>query len=892
MPQNHRNCSVCGAEFELHFRYQVEERVTAGEDGRDRVTVAFFCSQRCLEASHHARSGGSVQCDACASSFEVELAYQVLFTGGRRHYACSPACRSRIRGRCASDPAGRASAPGACSRIRRLQRVRGRTDFRHHPCARVVRRRPARRCSIQRASSLPAPPRAPVIQLGSGAPARVERRAASARDLQPQGRHREDHDRRDDRGRPRCARAARASGRHRRPGQRRRLSRPESAALALPRAGHGGSGRRRRGFGARPARCPARQRDPGRRRALSRGPAQPGPRARRSACSMYAALRPRHHRLLAELVLAQPERAGDGRRRALSGRLRLLVAGRRAAGAAHDKARQSAPRSPGAACGACCRRCSTRAPRSATKRSTRCATTSASAASSRSGWRSRSRKRPRRPRHCSSTRPGRAQQRTIYRWSRDSWVTPTPRLKRIHAQGRSCDGRCQVSDRDDFRQAAAKVLDASEVEGVLEIRLLHAPRGDGPRRARREAGALQGDLHLDVHRGPEAARSDGRLAQGPRPDQGQPQRADPLRARRSRTWTPCPRGSDPRGLPVSSCLAEACARAGVTELDYVDHRSDPAAWADELGISREAVELYLASDVIDLHLDSFIWQRVFGYDLRRRHGRGLFDARFYSQVDFPRALEAGLTGATWVITTNPLRSAAERLRSLLLESARAHRAIRERRPIASAWSKASPSIAPRAPPANTAPSSASRAATRSTTISTRSTASRRASSCAPRSCTLSSSSFGATSSPLRRRRRSGLTDHGRAFIRRLNEKKIFVDLAHISKKGFWDALEVHDRSQPLLVTHTGVSGVFEHWRNLDDAQLRAIADSGGTIGVMYHSSFLGQRREQPPKPSCVTSSTSSTPWAKTTPRSAATGTARSSRRATWRRAWSCRGSRS
>jgi membrane dipeptidase len=82
---------------------------------------------------------------------------------------------------------------------------------------------------------------------------------------------------------------------------------------------------------------------------------------------------------------------------------------------------------------------------------------------------------------------------------------------------------------------------------------------------------------------------------------------------------------------------------------------------------------------------------------------------------------------------------------------------------------------------------------------------------------------------------------GREYVRRLNEKKIFVDLAHISKKGFFDAVEVHDRSQPLLVTHTGIAGVFEHWRNVDDAQLRAIADTGGTVGVMYQSSFLGDR---------------------------------------------------
>jgi membrane dipeptidase len=76
------------------------------------------------------------------------------------------------------------------------------------------------------------------------------------------------------------------------------------------------------------------------------------------------------------------------------------------------------------------------------------------------------------------------------------------------------------------------------------------------------------------------------------------------------------------------------------------------------------------------------------------------------------------------------------------------------------------------------------------------------------------------------------------LVRRLDELRIFVDLAHISPKGFWDAVAAHDRSLPLVVTHTGVSGVHPHWRNLDDAQLRAVADTGGTVGIMYHSEFL------------------------------------------------------
>src|SRR5688572_18587169 len=95
-------------------------------------------------------------------------------------------------------------------------------------------------------------------------------------------------------------------------------------------------------------------------------------------------------------------------------------------------------------------------------------------------------------------------------------------------------------------------------------------------------------------------------------------------------------------------------------LEYRNHRDDPGAWATELGISREAVEIYLSGDVVDLHVDSFIWHRILGYDLTKRHGNGPLDASFYSQVDFPRIREGAVTGAIWVITTNPLRGSEGR----------------------------------------------------------------------------------------------------------------------------------------------------------------------------------------------------------------------------------------
>jgi len=276
----------------------------------------------------------------------------------------------------------------------------------------------------------------------------------------------------------------------------------------------------------------------------------------------------------------------------------------------------------------------------------------------------------------------------------------------------------------------------------------------------------------------------------------------------------------------------------MAELDFSDHRENPGAWADELGISRAAVDLYLASDVIDLHVDSFIWNRIWGYDLTKRHGHGLCGARFYSQVDFPRIKEAGVTGATWVITTNPVRTArgrsavfVENLRKLrsIIESVPEHfQLVRNASEYRAAKQAGKHAAFIGIQGGNALDESPEALDLIEDDLVLRITV-----------VHLSSSRLGVTSSPMKAGRDTGLSDLGREFVRRCCEKKIFADLAHVSKKGFWDAVEVHDDSQPLIVTHTGVSGVFEHWRNLDDAQLRAIADRGGTIGIMYQSSFLG-----------------------------------------------------
>jgi membrane dipeptidase len=276
------------------------------------------------------------------------------------------------------------------------------------------------------------------------------------------------------------------------------------------------------------------------------------------------------------------------------------------------------------------------------------------------------------------------------------------------------------------------------------------------------------------------------------------------------------------------------------QLDFVDHRSDPSAWAKELDISREAIDLYLASDVIDLHIDGFIWTRIFGYDLTKRHGNGLFDARFYGHADLPRLREAHVTGGIWVITTNRLRPSRERPHVFSKNVARLQEILEgckddvaivrttseykaaQRDGKHAAWIgiqggnalDGEPDALDRIPDG---------LVVRVTIVH------------------LSNSGLGETSAPVKvPPTEGGLTKAGKEYVQRLNAKKIFVDLAHISRRGFFDAVEVHDKTQPLIVTHTGVSGVYPHWRNVDDEQLRAIADTGGAVGVMYQDSFLAK----------------------------------------------------
>jgi membrane dipeptidase len=249
--------------------------------------------------------------------------------------------------------------------------------------------------------------------------------------------------------------------------------------------------------------------------------------------------------------------------------------------------------------------------------------------------------------------------------------------------------------------------------------------------------------------------------------------------------------------------------------------------------SREALDLLAASDVVDLHVDSFIWTRVLRYDLRRRHDRSPTGHRLLGQSDVPRMRAAGLTGAVMSVTTNPFRRRdgrrrtarrnVARLRALLDRPAEGVAVVADRAAYdrARAAGRLACFLAIQGGHALEPDDLADPAladVTRVTLVH------------------LTPSTLGAPSVPPFGGR--PLTDEGRRFVEALGEQAILLDLAHAGRRTFWDALAVARPDRPVVVSHTGVRGVHDHWRNVDDEQIRAVADRGGVVGVILHRAFL------------------------------------------------------
>jgi len=249
----------------------------------------------------------------------------------------------------------------------------------------------------------------------------------------------------------------------------------------------------------------------------------------------------------------------------------------------------------------------------------------------------------------------------------------------------------------------------------------------------------------------------------------------------------------------------------------------------------EARALHDRWPAIDLHADTLMWGRWFGYDLLVRHEPPLPRKALLGHVDLPRMREGGVGGQFFGLVSLPVlgkvrglaRAIDEQIDVLdaTLGRTREIRLCHTGREIEAARSEGAVAAMLGIEGAHALEGdldNLDRFARRGLRY-------------------LGLLHFSANEAGFpaygRGARDEGLTSWGRDLVARCEAKNVIVDLAHINKRGFMDACSMS--TKPLIVSHTGILGAFKHWRNIDDEQLRAVADRGGCVGVIFCPRYLG-----------------------------------------------------
>jgi membrane dipeptidase len=249
-----------------------------------------------------------------------------------------------------------------------------------------------------------------------------------------------------------------------------------------------------------------------------------------------------------------------------------------------------------------------------------------------------------------------------------------------------------------------------------------------------------------------------------------------------------------------------------------------------------ARDLHARFPAIDLHADSLMWSRWVSYDLHARHDPPLPFAALGGHVDVPRLLEGGIGAQFFGLVSLPIGQRSG-LASVIHEQIdELDRAVHQ-----------DPSRLVKVRTAEEIEAAAARGAVAALLgiegahalegdLENLDHFARRG----VRYLGLSHFSVNEAAYPAAGRGRDpskGLTPFGRAIVERCEKLGVIVDLAHINRRGLLEACQMATR--PPIVSHTGVLGAFKHWRNIGDDALRAVAEKGGCVGVIFCPKFLG-----------------------------------------------------
>ena len=82
----------------------------------------------------------------------------------------------------------------------------------------------------------------------------------------------------------------------------------------------------------------------------------------------------------------------------------------------------------------------------------------------------------------------------------------------------------------------------------------------------------------------------------------------------------------------------------------------------------------------------------------------------------------------------------------------------------------------------------------------------------------------------------GLNDFGKSVVREMNRLGMMVDVSHVSDKTFWDI--VNTSNKPVIATHSACRAIADVPRNLTDDMIRALAQTGGVVNVIFYPEHI------------------------------------------------------
>ncbi|MBO8160821.1 MAG: membrane dipeptidase [Thermosipho sp. (in: Bacteria)] len=88
----------------------------------------------------------------------------------------------------------------------------------------------------------------------------------------------------------------------------------------------------------------------------------------------------------------------------------------------------------------------------------------------------------------------------------------------------------------------------------------------------------------------------------------------------------------------------------------------------------------------------------------------------------------------------------------------------------------------------------------------------------------------------------GLTDFGLEVIKEAQKLGMLIDVSHLNEKGFWDVIK--NSTKPVIASHSNAKAIFDSPRNLSDEQIKAIAQTGGVIGINANGIFVTENERE------------------------------------------------